>query len=137
MSTDIYAKFISEQINKEKVRGLRNGSLREELELTLEDYVDMLEAYIENLESHFETEDLQQIQELSKKTLRSFVDKRASQRDLASHDIVRKNIAAASGVKPRNKPESAASTRSYHRAINKIVKDKDSPDRPKVLGTGD
>lgn len=72
MSTDIYAKFISEQINKEKVRGIRDGSLHEELELTLEDYVDMLHAYIENLESHFETEDLQQIQELSVDKLRAY-----------------------------------------------------------------
>lgn len=81
------------------------------------------------------TEEAEQIDELSKNTLRSYVDKRATQRDLTSHDIVRKNIAAASGVKPRNKPESAASTRSYYLAINKIVKDKDSPDRPKVLAT--
>ena len=81
------------------------------------------------------TEETEQLDELSKNTLRSYVDKRATQRDLTSHDIVRRNIAAASGVKPRNKPESAASIRSYHRAINKIVKDKDSPDRPKVLAT--
>jgi hypothetical protein len=43
--------------------------------LTSEDYVDMLHMYIEALESHFEDEDLQQIQELSQDTMKSYVKK--------------------------------------------------------------
>ena len=35
MSTDIYAKYISEQINKEKVRGFTNIAINEGLELSL------------------------------------------------------------------------------------------------------
>jgi len=60
MSVDKYVKFISEQ-QKSMVNAGFTDPVNEELELTLEDYVDMLHMYIENLESHFETEDLQEI----------------------------------------------------------------------------
>lgn len=78
MSTDIYAKFISEQVHKENVRGLRDIEINEDLEITSEEYIDMLHVYIENLESHFEEEDLQQIQELSQDTLKSYAAKAAA-----------------------------------------------------------
>ena len=61
MSTDIYANFISEQVHKEKVRGIRDIEITEELELTSEDYINMLHMYIEALEGHFEAKDLQEI----------------------------------------------------------------------------
>ena len=70
MSVDKYAKFISEQ-----QKSMVNAGFTQEIqnpELALEDYVDMLHMYIEDLESHFEAEDLQQIQELSVDTLRAY-----------------------------------------------------------------
>ena len=70
MSVDKYVKFISEQ-----QKSMVNAGFTQEIqnpELALEDYVDMLHMYIEDLESHFEAEDLQQIQELSVDTLRAY-----------------------------------------------------------------
>jgi hypothetical protein len=138
MSVDKYVKFISEQ--QKSIVSVGFAEEIESPEIALEDYVDMLHLYIEDLESQFEAEDLQQIQELSKSTLRSYVDKRAGQRDLASRDtdketMMRKKLATARGIKPNNKPFNPASASSYHRAVNKITSDKDSPNRPKVLGT--
>lgn len=78
MSTDNYVKYISEQVNKEKVRGFTDIAINEDLELTSEDYINMLHMYIEDLESHFEDEDLQQIQELSQDTLKSYASKAAT-----------------------------------------------------------
>ena len=139
--TDNYVKFISEQVHKEKVRGFKDIAINEGAELTSEDYVDMLHMYIEDLESHFEDKDLQQIQELSKNTLRNYVSKRADQTALASRDtdkatMLKKQIAISRGAKPNTKPFNPAAVNSYHRAVNKITSDKDSPNRPKVLGTG-
>jgi hypothetical protein len=71
MSTDKYAKFISEQQKSMVNAGLANP-INEGPELTSEDYINMLHMYIEDLESHFEAEDLQQIQELSVDTLRAY-----------------------------------------------------------------
>jgi hypothetical protein len=73
--TDNYVKYISEQVHKEKVRGFKDIAINEGLELTSEDYINMLHMYIEDLESHFEDEDLQQIQELSQNTMKSYVNK--------------------------------------------------------------
>ena len=84
MSTDNYVKYISEQVNKEKVRGFTDIAINEGLELTSEDYINMLHMYIEDLESHFEDEDLQQIQELSKGTLGSYIKKAGDNK--AYHD---------------------------------------------------
>lgn len=75
MSTDNYVKYISEQVNKEKVRGFTDIAINESLELTSEDYINMLHMYIEDLESYFEDEDLQQIQELSQGTMKSYAAK--------------------------------------------------------------
>jgi hypothetical protein len=72
MSTENYVKFISEQVHKEKVRGFTDVTIGENLELTSEDYINMLHMYIEDLESRFEPEDLQQIQEVSVNTLRAY-----------------------------------------------------------------
>lgn len=83
MSTDNYVKYISEQINKEKVRGFTDITISEGLNLTSEDYIDMLHMYIEDLESHFEAEDLQQIQELSQDTMKSYAAKAAVSRKKA------------------------------------------------------
>lgn len=74
MSIDKYAKFISEQQKSMINAGLANP-INEEPELTSEDYIDMLHMYIEDLESHFEAEDLQQIQELSQNTMKSYAAK--------------------------------------------------------------
>jgi len=73
MSVDKYVKFISEQQKSMVNAGLAEAV--ENVELTSEDYVDMLHTYIEALESHFEDEDLQQIQELSQDTMKSYVKK--------------------------------------------------------------
>jgi hypothetical protein len=73
MSVDNYVKFISEQQKTLVNAGLAEAV--ENIELTSEDYVDMLHMYIEALESHFEAEDLQQIQELSQDTMKSYVKK--------------------------------------------------------------
>jgi hypothetical protein len=78
MSTDNYVKYISEQVHKEKVRGFKDIAINEGLELTSEDYINMLHMYIEDLESHFEDEDLQQIQELSQGTMKSYAAKAAT-----------------------------------------------------------
>ena len=73
--TDNYVKFISEQVHKEKVRGFTDVAIDEGVELTSEDYINMLHMYIEDLESYFEDEDLQQIQELSQGTMKSYAAK--------------------------------------------------------------
>jgi hypothetical protein len=84
MSTENYAKYISEQVYKEKVRGFKDIRINEGLELTSEDYINMLHMYIEDLESHFKAEDLQQIQELSKGTLGRYINKASTQK--GQHD---------------------------------------------------
>lgn len=85
--TDNYVKFISEQVHKEKVRGFKDIAINEGLELTSEDYINMLHMYIEDLESHFEDEDLQQIQELSQNTMKSYASKAATSRDKAAASV--------------------------------------------------
>ena len=56
--TKKYANFITEQ---QKHSSLRANPVNEDLELTSEDYIDMLHMYIEDLEGHFEAEDLKEI----------------------------------------------------------------------------
>ena len=75
--TDNYVKFISEQVKQEKIRGFKDIAINEGLELASEDYINMLHMYIEDLEACFEDEDLQQIQELSQDTLKSYASKAA------------------------------------------------------------
>jgi hypothetical protein len=77
MSLDRYAKFISEQQKSMINAGLANP-INKNVELTSEDYINMLHMYIEDLESHFEPEALQQIQELSQDTLKSYTAKAAA-----------------------------------------------------------
>lgn len=60
MSTDIYAKFISEQVHKENVRGLRDIEINEESELASEEFNDIIEAVIDTL-----AEEIEDLQELS------------------------------------------------------------------------
>ena len=69
MSVDRYVKYISKQqksmVNAGLAEAVIDTSIRyqidEGLELTSEDYIDMLHMYIEDLEGHFEAEDLKEI----------------------------------------------------------------------------
>jgi hypothetical protein len=87
MSTENYVKYISEQVHKEKVRGFTDATINEDVELTSEDYINMLHMYIEDLESYFEDEDLQQIQELSQDTMKSYAAKAAVSRDKSAASV--------------------------------------------------
>lgn len=104
MSTENYVKYISEQISKEKVRGFTDLAINEGLDLTSEDYINMLHMYIEDLEARFEDEDLQQIQEISQDTMKSYAAKAAVSRNNAS------------GVHHKNFTKSLT---AYGRAFNK------------------
>lgn len=115
MSTDNYVKYISEQVNKEKVRGFTDVALDEGVELTSEDYINMLHMYIEDLESHFEAEDLQQIQELSKDTLDSYKSKAAKDfsRKGAPFRKMQKRAAGMGHAQMRTDPEHARKMVGY------------------------
>jgi len=118
MSTENYVKYISEQVHKEKVRGLRDIAINEGLELTSEDYINMLHMYIEDLESRFEPEDLQQIQELSQGTMKSYAAKAAVSRDKSAasvHSQQNKSRAAYNKV-VNNKLASTGTGKNFDRA---------------------
>ena len=74
MSTDNYAKFISEQLHKENVRGLRDIEINEELELVAEEFDDIVEAVIDIL-----AEDIENLQELSPELKARYVKKAGNQ----------------------------------------------------------
>jgi len=65
MSVENYAKFIAEQVRKSSVAGFRSQVIesaeQQEEELTLEEEIDLLNTYIEDLEAHFDAEDLQEL----------------------------------------------------------------------------
>lgn len=67
MSTDNYVKFISEQVKQEKVRGFTDVTINEDLEFESEEFDDIVEAVIDAL-----AEDIQDLQELSPDTLKSY-----------------------------------------------------------------
>lgn len=85
MSVEKIAQYISEQVRKDRVMGFRpHEDITEaeentqEIELTLEEQIDLLNMYIEELEAGFDVEDLQ---ELSTATLDSYVKKKAKKYD--------------------------------------------------------
>jgi hypothetical protein len=67
LMTDNYVKFISEQVHKEKVRGFTDVTINEDLEFESEEFNDIVEAVIDAL-----AEDIQDLQELSPDTLKSY-----------------------------------------------------------------
>lgn len=89
MSVDKYVKFISEQQKSMVNAGFAN-EINEDLEFDSEDYVDMLHTYIEALESHFEDEDLEQIQEVSQGLLKNYM--KAAKKDKAAASTTAKSI---------------------------------------------
>ena len=89
MSVDKYVKFISEQQKSMVNAGFAN-EINEDLEFDSEDYVDMLHTYIEALESHFEDEDLEQIQEVSQGLLKNYM--KAAKKDKAAASETSRSI---------------------------------------------
>ena len=99
MSTDNYAKFISEQLHKENVRGLRDVEINEELELVAEEFDDIVEAVIDIL-----AEDIENLQELSPELKARYVKKAGNQLFKAAYRASRDAPAPEQGKTNRNTP---------------------------------
>ena len=84
MSTDNYAKYISEQVRKEKVHGFTNVAINEDVELTTEEFDDIVEAVIDAL-----AEEIQDLQELSPELKARYVKKAGSQLFKAAYRAAR------------------------------------------------
>jgi hypothetical protein len=116
----------SKKVDEAVIDALAEGDSRinENVGFDTENYVDMLHMYIEELEGHFETEALQQIQELSKKTLRSYRSKRAAQRADAKDELEYHFDAEFLKRAPRmssDSPEDREKAYAYHNALTKDI----------------